>query len=105
METLPYWQTFHYQNRPPELEILNGVKNFHSSQQKWLAKLMRYDYTITYKKGQDNLVVNALSRVPKVVDMIDAQLLTLSCVPLDFLEQIKASYTVDPHLQELTQQL
>ena len=29
--------------------------------QKWVRKLMGYDYEITYKKGKDNLVVYALS--------------------------------------------
>ena len=28
---------------------------------KWVRKLMGYDYEITYKKGKDNLVVDALS--------------------------------------------
>ena len=31
------------------------------TQQKWVIKLMGYDYEITYKKGKDNLVVDALS--------------------------------------------
>ena len=35
-----------------------------SSQQVWLAKLMAYDFDIVYKKGKDNRVVNALSRMP-----------------------------------------
>ena len=32
------------------------------AQQKWVSKLMGYDYEITYKKGKDNLVTDALSR-------------------------------------------
>ena len=32
------------------------------TQQKWVRKLMGYDYEITYKKGKDNLVADALSR-------------------------------------------
>jgi hypothetical protein len=31
-------------------------------QQKWVTKLFGYDYEIIYKKGKDNVVVNALSR-------------------------------------------
>ena len=29
---------------------------------KWVSKLMVYDYEITYKKGKDNIMVDALSR-------------------------------------------
>ncbi|KAD7116467.1 hypothetical protein E3N88_03735 [Mikania micrantha] len=32
-------------------------------QHKWLAKLMGYDYTIEYKKGRENVVADAQSRV------------------------------------------
>ncbi|GKC83027.1 putative mitochondrial protein [Tanacetum coccineum] len=32
------------------------------AQMKWLSKLMRFDYEVVYKKGKDNVVVNALSR-------------------------------------------
>nr|XP_009790845.1 PREDICTED: uncharacterized protein LOC104238238 [Nicotiana sylvestris] len=66
---------------------------------------MGYDYTITYKKDQDNLVVDALSRVPKADDKFDAELLTLSSISSDFIEQIKGSYETDSHLQQLLQQL
>jgi hypothetical protein len=30
-------------------------------QQKWVTKLFGYDYEIIYKKGKDNVVVDALS--------------------------------------------
>ncbi|KAK4390036.1 Retrovirus-related Pol polyprotein from transposon [Sesamum angolense] len=33
-----------------------------SSHQKWLSKLMGYEYTINYKKGKENVVADALSR-------------------------------------------
>jgi hypothetical protein len=31
-------------------------------QNKWLTKMLGYDYEIIYKKGKDNIVANALSR-------------------------------------------
>lgn len=31
-------------------------------QQKWLSKMLGYDYEITYKKGTENVVTDALSR-------------------------------------------
>lgn len=71
------------------------------SQQKWLAKLMGYDCTITYKKGQDNLVANALSRIPTT----QVQLHTISHISSDFVEMIRTSYVADDHLQQILQQL
>ena len=32
------------------------------AQEKWLVKLMGYNFTIDYKKGKDNVVADALSR-------------------------------------------
>lgn len=31
-------------------------------QQKWLSKMLGYDYEITYKKGSENIVADALSK-------------------------------------------
>lgn len=43
--------------------------------QKWVAKLMGYDFLIEYKKGPENSVADALSQVPTA-----AELSALSCV-------------------------
>lgn len=36
-----------------------------SFQNKWVSKLIGFDYEIQYKKGNDNVVVDALSRIPE----------------------------------------
>lgn len=63
-------------------------------QQKWLSKLLGYDYEILYKKGIENKVANALSRITT------AELLHLavSSSLSDLMEIIKEAWQHDPHL-------
>lgn len=72
------------------------------SQQKWVAKLMGYDYTIAYKSGKENLAADALSRCPVSQEV---HLLTLTTISSDFLERVETSYANDDQLSELRQQL
>lgn len=39
------------------------------AQQKWFAKLLRYNFVVEYKKGKDNLVADALFRKVEVEDL------------------------------------
>jgi len=55
----------------------------------WLSKLMGYNYEIHYKKGQDNLATDALSRMPSVGVLF----LAISVIHTDILDTIKASYS------------
>lgn len=71
------------------------------SQQKWVAKLMGYDYTIVYKCGKENLAADALSRCPTSPTL---HLLTTT-ITSDFLDRVKTSYTYDGHLSQLVHQL
>jgi hypothetical protein len=53
-------------------------------QQKWVTKLFGYDYEIIYKKGKDNVVVDALSR--KYED--EGSLFSLSFIVPDWLQVV-----------------
>jgi hypothetical protein len=70
-------------------------------QQKWVTKLFGYDYDIIYKKGKDNVVVDALSR--KYDD--EGSLFSLSFIVLDWIQAIRQEWLQDPKSLQLIQQL
>jgi hypothetical protein len=70
-------------------------------QQKWVTKLFGYDYEIIYKKGKDNVVVDALSR--KYED--EVSLFSLSFIVPDWLQAIRQEWLHDPKISHLIQQL
>jgi hypothetical protein len=40
-------------------------------QQKWISKIQAYDFEIEYVKGKNNVVVDALSRVPSTLSLME----------------------------------
>lgn len=66
------------------------------SQQKWLVKLLGYDYSIMYKQGKDNIVADALSRREEAL-----QLCSISSLQSDLLGEVQLSWSQDPALQKL----
>jgi hypothetical protein len=70
-------------------------------QQKWVTKLFGYDYEIIYKKGKDNVVVDALSQ--KYED--EGSLFSLSFIVPDWLQAIRQEWLQDPKSSQLIQQL
>lgn len=72
------------------------------TQMKWLPKLIGYDYEILYKKGSENVVADALSRVQSGAELSQISVNTLSSV---LYEEIKQAWTSDPELQALILQL
>lgn len=59
-------------------------------QQKWLAKLMGLDYEICYKKGKENLVADALSRVHE--NDQQGELIEISTLQQIWLNDVMLSY-------------
>lgn len=43
------------------------------AQQKWISKLLRFDFTVEYKSGRENRAVDALSRVETPTTMKDTE--------------------------------
>lgn len=74
------------------------------AQQRWLTKLMGYDYTVTYKKGKENSAADALSRVPMEFTSNDSQLYAISVIHNTFMDRVKATYQADTHLQAKIQE-
>jgi hypothetical protein len=70
-------------------------------QQKWVTKLFGYDYEISYKKGKDNVVADALSR--KYED--EGSLFSLSFIVPDWLQAVHQEWLQDPKSSHLIQQL
>lgn len=70
-------------------------------QQKWLSKLLGFDYEINYKKGTENKVADAFSRVT------NAELLQLvvTSIHSSLYETIQESWEKDPFLQKLITEL
>jgi hypothetical protein len=77
-----------------EQRLVQGI------QHKLLVKLMGYNYTIEYKRGKENKVVDALSRRPQP-DSINAISTT---IPL-WVNDVQASYTDDRKCKELAEPL
>jgi hypothetical protein len=69
------------------------------AQQRWLNKLMGYDFVIEYKKGHDNRVADALSRQP------EGALLALSSLVPSWIEPIQQEVRNEPDLIKLSEKI
>lgn len=72
-------------------------------QQKWVTKLLGFDYTIVYKCGKDNQAADALSRKGELINSADpiAMIHALSCVSTSWLGEVKQSWETDANIQQL----
>ena len=71
------------------------------AQPKWVSKLMGYDYEITYKKGKDNIVADALSRT-----FDDQGSLSAISMPVpNWLQSVQQGYVNDSSLSQIIQRL
>ena len=97
----PHLSGNHFCIKPDHQSLQNFLEQRVSSptQQKWVSKLMGYDYEITYKKGKENLVVDALSHT------LDdhASLSAISMHIPDWLQSVQQGYVIDSSLSQIIQ--
>jgi len=93
----PYLVGRHFQIRTDHQSLKFFLEQRVSSpiQQKWVTKLLGYDYEITYKKGKENVAADALSRLP------EAALHAVSRPVWDELDEIQRAVRQDPKLAEI----
>ena len=69
------------------------------AQQKWVLKMMGYDYEVVYRKGSSNVVADTLSRRPH------GEFQAIITFYTDLFERIQLTWTSDPQLVLLITQL
>jgi hypothetical protein len=99
----PYLLGQHFQIKTDHQSLKYFLEQRNSSpeRQKWVTKLFGYDYEIIYKKGKDNVVVDALSR--KYED--EGSLFSLFFIVLDWLQVVRQEWLQDSKSSHLIQQL
>jgi hypothetical protein len=71
-------------------------------QQKWVTKILGYDFEIVYKKGKKNVVANALSRKDEDVE---AFLCAISIIQPDWIIEARDEWKNDEKVWTLIQRL
>ncbi|KAL5820462.1 hypothetical protein ACOSQ3_022344 [Xanthoceras sorbifolium] len=72
-------------------------------QQKWLTKLLGYDYVIFYKKGKENVVADGLSRAFQEEEV--PSYLALTTTKPAWVQEVAESYYKDPKATALIPEL
>jgi hypothetical protein len=99
----PYllWKRFQIKTDHQSLKYFLEQHISSQEQQKWVTKIFSYDYEIIYKKGKDNVVVDALSRKYEE----EGSIFSLSFIVPDCLQVVCHEWLQDPKSLHLIQQL
>ncbi|KAK9175296.1 hypothetical protein WN944_027302 [Citrus x changshan-huyou] len=72
-------------------------------QQKWLTKLIGYDFEIIFRSGRENKAADALSRLQESTE--NAMVMAISLPIGVWVEQLKQEWQHDPEIQKLIQEI
>jgi hypothetical protein len=99
----PYLLGQHFQIKTYHRILNHFIEQCISSprQQKWVTKLLGYDYEIIYKKGKENVVVDALSQKYEY----KGSLFSLPFIVLYQLQDAHQEWLQDPKISGIIQQL
>jgi hypothetical protein len=95
-------QSFKVKTDQQALKFLLEQKMGTTSQQKWISKLLGYDFVIEYKKGKENRVADALSRRFEETSKEGELSISLISFPtLSWVAELKESYSHDQETNAL----
>jgi len=92
---------FHIRTNHHSLKYFLEQRISSPQQNKWLAKMLGYDYEIIYKKGHENIVADALSRHFEE----EHTLLAISLPIPEWIEEARREWFSHPWLSQLITQL
>ncbi|XP_064482545.1 uncharacterized protein K02A2.6-like [Ornithodoros turicata] len=67
---------------------------------RWSARLLYYNFTIEYKKGAENYIADALSRLPLQSDDVDEEIVCTISSPISK-EELQEATLLDPEISEV----
>ena len=102
METLPNGKTLQGKTDHDSLKYFLEQRLSSEEQQKWVTKMLGYDFEIIYKKGKQNVIVDALSRNDEDVEELFC---VISIIQPDWINDARDEWKKDKEVWPLIQKL
>ena len=100
----PYLMGIHFKVKIDRDSLKHFLEQrlYSKEQQKWVTKMMGYDFEIIYKKGNLNVVANALSRKDEVVEAV---LCAISIIQPNWITEERVEWKKEEEVWTLIQKL